>query len=45
MSPPPLTQEEIRNFMIANGGKVTNHDLVKYFKETLTDPRSQRAFF
>lgn len=32
---------EIRNFMVNNGGKVTNHDLVKYFKESLTHPDTQ----
>lgn len=41
---PPLTLIEIRNFMVINGGKVTNHDLVKYFKESLTHPDTQSKF-
>lgn len=41
---PPLTLNEIRNFMLTNGGKVTNHDLVKHFKESLTHPDSQSKY-
>ncbi|GAB0092181.1 hypothetical protein DMENIID0001_071670 [Sergentomyia squamirostris] len=36
-----LSLAEIRNFMIQNGCKVTNHALVKHFKEFLTNPDTQ----
>lgn len=36
--PRELSLAEIRNFMLKNGGKVTNHELVKYFKQFLTHP-------
>ncbi|XP_031634435.1 uncharacterized protein LOC116347836 [Contarinia nasturtii] len=36
--PSELSLAEIRNFMLINGGKVTNHELVKYFKKFLTQP-------
>lgn len=36
-----LSLAEIRNFMINNGCKVTNHALVKHFKEFLTNPDTQ----
>lgn len=37
-APSELSLVEIRNFMLKNGGKVTNHELVKYFKYFLTHP-------
>lgn len=36
-----LSLAEIRNFMLNNGCKVTNHALVKHFKEILTNPDTQ----
>jgi hypothetical protein len=36
-----LTVEAIRDFMLENGGKVTNHDLVKHFKRFLTNPETR----
>lgn len=35
---------EIHAFMLANGGKVTNHALVKHFREYLTDPHTQSEY-
>lgn len=40
-APRDLSIAEIRKFMIANGGKVTNHELVKYFKPFLTNPNTK----
>jgi len=37
----PLSIEAIRDFMLENGGKVTNHDLVKHFKGFLTNPETR----
>lgn len=39
--PCELSLSEIRNFMLSKGGKVTNHELVKYFKKFLTNPNTQ----
>jgi hypothetical protein len=39
--PSELTLEAIRDFMLENGGKVTNHDLVKHFKGFLTNPETR----
>jgi hypothetical protein len=39
--PSDLSVEAIRDFMLENGGKVTNHDLVKHFKRFLTDPETR----
>ncbi|KAK3932135.1 Ankyrin repeat domain-containing protein SOWAHB [Frankliniella fusca] len=39
--PTELSLEAVRNFMIENGGKVTNHDLVKHFKQFLTNPANR----
>lgn len=39
--PCELSLSEIRNFMLTKGGKVTNHELVKYFKKFLTNPNTQ----
>lgn len=36
--PTELSLEAVRKFMLENGGKVTNHDLVKHFKQFLTNP-------
>jgi hypothetical protein len=36
-----LSLEVIRDFMLENGGKVTNHDLVKHFKGFLTNPETR----
>lgn len=40
-APRDLSIAEIRKFMIANGGKVTNHELVKHFKQFLTNPNTK----
>ncbi|XP_063235251.1 ankyrin repeat domain-containing protein SOWAHB [Bacillus rossius redtenbacheri] len=42
-APSELSQEAILNFMLAHGGRVTNHDLVKHFKKILTDPETRDA--
>ncbi|KAJ9597644.1 hypothetical protein L9F63_011513, partial [Diploptera punctata] len=39
--PSELSLDAIREFMLENGGKVTNHDLVKHFKRFLTDPETR----
>nr|NP_001137942.2 sosondowah, isoform J [Drosophila melanogaster]ACL83297.2 sosondowah, isoform J [Drosophila melanogaster] len=39
--PKELSVAEIRNYMLANECKVTNHALVKHFKKFLTHPQSQ----
>lgn len=39
--PNELSLESVRDFMITNGGKVTNHDLVTRFKCFLTDPQNR----
>jgi len=40
-APTELSIESVRNFMLANGGKVTNHDIVKHFKHFLTNPETR----
>ncbi|EDW41285.1 GM24639 [Drosophila sechellia] len=40
--PKELSIAEIRNYMLANECKVTNHALVKHFKKFLTHPQSQK---
>ncbi|KAI9554786.1 hypothetical protein GHT06_020063 [Daphnia sinensis] len=37
-APTEFTLESVREFMLERGGKVTNHELVKHFKQFLTDP-------
>ncbi|XP_047097948.1 ankyrin repeat domain-containing protein SOWAHB isoform X2 [Schistocerca piceifrons] len=39
--PSELSKEAIKSFMLDHGGKVTNHELVKYFKPFLTDPETR----
>ncbi|XP_061393748.1 uncharacterized protein LOC133329274, partial [Musca vetustissima] len=39
--PKELSLSEIRNYMLENGCKVTNHALVKHFKRFLTHPDTQ----
>ncbi|XP_043068001.1 ankyrin repeat domain-containing protein SOWAHB-like [Drosophila bipectinata] len=39
--PKELSIAEIRNYMLANDCKVTNHALVKHFKKFLTHPQTQ----
>jgi len=36
-----LSVEAIRVFILENGGKVTNHELVKHFKVFLTNPETR----
>ncbi|EFN78543.1 Ankyrin repeat domain-containing protein 56 [Harpegnathos saltator] len=40
-SPSELSLEEIRNYLLENGGTTRNHDLVKHFKRFLTDPETR----
>lgn len=40
-APTEFTLESVRDFILLNGGKVTNHELVKHFKIFLTDPSSK----
>ncbi|CAG2058295.1 unnamed protein product, partial [Timema podura] len=39
--PSELSINAIVSYMLENGGKVTNHDLVKHFKRFLTDPETR----
>ncbi|XP_025190538.1 ankyrin repeat domain-containing protein SOWAHB isoform X3 [Melanaphis sacchari] len=39
--PNELSLESVRDFMIMNDGKVTNHDLVTHFKYFLTNPQNR----
>lgn len=39
--PNDLSLESVRDFMITNGGRVTNHDLVTHFKYFLTNPQNR----
>lgn len=40
-TPGELSLEEIRNYLLENGGTARNHDLVKHFKRFLTDPETR----
>ncbi|XP_012279446.1 ankyrin repeat domain-containing protein SOWAHB [Orussus abietinus] len=40
-SPSELSLEEIRRYLVENGGSARNHDLVKHFKRLLTDPETR----
>ncbi|XP_071443225.1 ankyrin repeat domain-containing protein SOWAHA [Hetaerina americana] len=40
-APTEFSLEAVRKFMIEKGGKVTNHELVKHFKNYLTNPESK----
>ncbi|XP_008216662.1 ankyrin repeat domain-containing protein SOWAHC isoform X5 [Nasonia vitripennis] len=40
-SPSELSLEEIRKYLLDNGGSARNQDLVKHFKKFLTDPESR----
>ncbi|XP_033223983.1 ankyrin repeat domain-containing protein SOWAHC isoform X2 [Belonocnema kinseyi] len=40
-TPSELSLEEIRKYLLENGGSARNHDLVKYFKKFLTDPENR----
>ena len=39
--PAEFSLESVRQLMLANGGRITNHDLVKSFKRWLTDPQEK----
>lgn len=39
--PNELSLESVRDFMIMNDGRVTNHDLVTHFKYFLTNPQNR----
>ncbi|XP_015182895.1 PREDICTED: ankyrin repeat domain-containing protein SOWAHC [Polistes dominula] len=40
-TPSELSLEEIRKYLLENGGTARNHDVVKYFKKFLTDPETR----
>ncbi|KAG7187632.1 hypothetical protein KM043_016693 [Ampulex compressa] len=40
-TPSELSLEEIRDYLLENGGTARNHDLVKHFKKFLTDPETR----
>ncbi|XP_015429886.1 PREDICTED: ankyrin repeat domain-containing protein SOWAHB isoform X2 [Dufourea novaeangliae] len=40
-TPSELSLEEIRRYLLENGGTARNHDVVKYFKKFLTDPETR----
>lgn len=40
-----FSAETVLKYLISNGGKVSNHDLVKHFKSFLSGPDSQRKYF
>ena len=40
-APMEFTLDSVRDFMLDRGGKVTNHELVKHFKQFLTDPHTK----
>nr|XP_034185900.1 ankyrin repeat domain-containing protein SOWAHB isoform X12 [Osmia lignaria] len=40
-TPSELSIEEIRNYLLENGGTARNHDVVKHFKKFLTDPETR----
>jgi len=42
--PNELSLESVRDFMIMNNGRVTNHDLVTHFKYFLTNPQNRGMF-
>lgn len=44
-TPSELSLEEIRKYLLENGGSVRNHDLVKYFMKFLTDPETRGNYF
>lgn len=44
-APSELSIAEIRKFMLENGGKVTNHELVKHFKQFLTNPNTKGEYW
>ena len=39
--PAEFSLESVRQLMLVNGGRITNHDLVKSFKRWLTDPQEK----
>lgn len=43
--PRELSLAEIRNFMLKNNCKVTNHALVKHFRSFLTNKETQGKLF
>ncbi|XP_017759843.1 PREDICTED: ankyrin repeat domain-containing protein SOWAHB isoform X5 [Eufriesea mexicana] len=40
-TPSELSLEEIRKYLLENGGTARNHDVVKHFKRFLTDPETR----
>ncbi|KAG6802364.1 ankyrin repeat domain-containing protein SOWAHB isoform X1 [Apis mellifera caucasica] len=40
-TPSELSLEEIRQYLLENGGTARNHDVVKHFKKFLTDPETR----
>jgi len=41
--PTEFSLESVRQLMLANGGRVTNHELVKSFRRWLTDPQGKET--
>ena len=41
--PTEFTLESVRQYMLAQDGRVTNHELVKYFKAWLTHPTEKES--
>lgn len=44
MASSELTFDLVHSFLLDNGGKVRNHDAVRYFKSYLTDPVNKGEF-
>jgi hypothetical protein len=44
-SPSELSLEEIRKYLLDNGGSALNQDLVMHFKKFLTDPETRGEHF
>eukprot|EP00092_Neocalanus_flemingeri_P004551 GFUD01004901.1.p1 GENE.GFUD01004901.1~~GFUD01004901.1.p1 ORF type:complete len:915 (-),score=199.65 GFUD01004901.1:565-3309(-) len=42
-SPAEFSLESVRQLMLASGGRVTNHELVKSFRRWLTDPQGKET--
>lgn len=40
-----FSADSVLKYIVENGGKVTNHDLVKHFKKFLSGPDSQGKYF
>lgn len=43
-APTEFSQDAVLGFMLEKGGKVRNHELVKYFKPFLTNPATKGVY-